>query len=68
MYKFAGNIQVIGLTWPAPDLHPQQLQGRNPRVTRQDINPSKNWSILTIQQNFSASRLEINAIFRILLL
>ena len=38
----SGNIQVIYITWSVPDLYLQPLPDRNPRVTRQDLNPSKN--------------------------
>ena len=37
----SGNIQVIYITWSVPDLYLQPLPDRNPRVTRQDLNPSK---------------------------
>ena len=37
----AGRLQVIDLTWPVPDLYLQQLPGRYPRVTWQDVNPTK---------------------------
>ena len=35
----SGNIQVIYITWSVPDLYLQPLPDRNPRVTRQDLNP-----------------------------
>ena len=35
----SGNIQVICITWSVPDLYLQPLPDRNPRVTRQDLNP-----------------------------
>ena len=36
----SGNIQVICITWSVPDLYLQPLPDRNPRVTRQDLNPT----------------------------
>ena len=36
----SGNIQVIYITWSVPDLYLQPLPDRNPRVTRQDLNPN----------------------------
>ena len=36
----SGNIQVICITWSVPDLYLQPLPDRNPRVTRQDLNPN----------------------------
>ena len=38
----SGNIQVIYITWSVPDLYLQPLPDRNPRVTRQDLNPIHN--------------------------
>ena len=35
----SGNIQVICITWSAPDLYLHPLPDRNPRATRQDLNP-----------------------------
>ena len=37
----SGNIQVIYITWSVPDLYLQPLLDRNPRVTRQDLNPNE---------------------------
>ena len=37
----SGNIQVIYITWSVPDLYLQPLPDRNLRVTRQDLNPTK---------------------------
>ena len=36
----SGNFQVICITWQAPDLYPQQLPDRHPRITRQDLSPT----------------------------
>ena len=36
----SGNIQVICITWSAPDLYLHPLPDMNPRVTRQDLNPT----------------------------
>ena len=40
----SGNIQVICIIWYAPNLYLHPLPDRNPRVTRQDLNPNCYWN------------------------